>query len=280
MKELVYLNGEFIARDEAKISPDDRGFIFADGVYEVVKYYKGKPFCFDGHLERLKNSLSQLYITYKGLDELKEIMWKLLKENGLTNKDAGVYVQITRGVSNRVHYLRAGASPTTYIFTFELPSNKDNIEHGIQVLREKDIRWQRCDIKSVSLLPNTMLFDKAHRKGAGETILIRDGFVTEATHSSVFGIIDGTVYTHPLSNNILPGITRKVVLDLCVENGIKIVEEAISEDMLAYLDEMFITGTGSEITPVVRINTRDIGNGKPGQITRKLQALFFSIVNE
>ncbi len=278
MKELVYLNGEFLPRNEARISPDDRGFIFADGVYEVIKYYKGIPFCMEEHLERLKNSLAQIYIPFKNIDDLKGIMSSLIKENELSNDEAGVYLQITRGSGRRIHFLSAESEPTIYMFTFQLPTNTQNVNHGIQVLKEKDIRWQRCDIKSVSLLPNTMLFDKAYKKGAGETILIRDGFVTEATHSSVFGVVDGIVYTYPLSNNILPGITRKVVLDLCREEGIKVLEEAMSEDMLEYLDELFITGTGSEITPVVRINSMVINSGKPGKITKELQKLFYSKV--
>ena len=278
MKELVYLNGEFVQREEARISPDDRGFIFADGVYEVIKYYHGMPFCMEEHLERLKNSLAQIYIPFKNIDDLKGIMSSLIKDNKLNNDEAGVYLQITRGAGKRTHFLSTESEPTIYMFTFQLPTNKQNVNHGIQVLKEKDIRWQRCDIKSVSLLPNTMLFDKAYKKGAGETILIRDGFVTEATHSSVFGVIDGIVYTHPLSNNILPGITRKVVLAICREEGIKVLEEAMSEDMLEYLDELFITGTGSEITPVIRINSIVVSDGKPGKITKKLQKLFYSNV--
>lgn len=277
MKELVYLNGDFLPREEAKISPDDRGFIFADGIYEVIKYYHGVPFCFNDHMERLKYSLSQISLTFKNPHELEGIILKLLETNGLMRDDAGVYIQITRGAAKRVHYF-TDSEPTIYIFTFPFQANIKDLMHGINVITDKDIRWHRCDIKSVSLLPNIMLFDKAHKNGAGETIMVRNGIVTEATHSSVIGVMEEKIYTHPLSNHILPSITRKVVLEICKNENIQVVEKAITEEMLNYLDELMITGTGSEITPVVRLNSKPIKNGIPGVITKRLQKLFFEKV--
>ncbi|KAF0236830.1 MAG: D-alanine [Prolixibacteraceae bacterium] len=229
MSEIVFLNGEFIEKDKAKISPNDRGFIFADGVYEVVKYYFGKPFRYREHLKRLERSLAEIEIEYNETDKLEAVFDELIAKNNLYDKHAGVYLQITRGEHKRVHYFPDNVKPTVYAFTFELPSFKDNLENGIRVITHEDIRWQRCDIKSVSLLPNTMLYNKAAKAGAGECVLIRDGMVTEATHSSVLGVKNGTVITRPLSNLILPGITRNVILEICTANQIPCEEREFSE---------------------------------------------------
>ena len=278
MSEIVYLNGEFIAKEDAKISPDDRGFIFADGVYEVVKYYDGKPFRYDDHIERLKRSLAELSIDFNETDKLQQIFFKLLSKNNLSKTHAGVYVQISRGEHKRIHNFPGKIKSTIYAFAFELPSNKEHLKNGIKVITSEDIRWQRCDIKSVSLLPNTMLFNKATEAGAGECVLIRDGMVTEATHSSVLGIKNGVVITRPLSNLILPGITRKVILEICEENNIPVEERVFSETELNEFDEIIIAGTGSEITPAVQVNDKLVGDGTPGEITKLIQQKFFELM--
>jgi len=278
MSETVYLNGEFLPKEEAKISPNDRGFLFADGVYEVAKYYNGKPFRYDDHIVRLKRSLAELSINYKQVDALKEIFQKLISANNMDSIHAGIYVQITRGAHKRMHNFPEGISPTVYAYAFGLSSFTESLENGIKVITKEDIRWQRCDIKSVSLLPNSMLFNEAIENGAGETILIRDGFVTEATHSSVLAVKKGTVITRPLSNLILPGITRKVILEICTENNIPVEERLFSEKEMFEMDELIIAGTGSEVTPVVQINDQIIGNKKPGEITRFIQKKFFEMV--
>jgi D-alanine transaminase len=278
MTGIVYLNGQYIRRDEARISPDDRGFIFADGVYEVIKYYNGKPFRYADHLERLKRSLSEISIQYNKLDELEEIFLTLLYKNDLNSVQAGVYLQITRGAYQRVHHLPKDAEPTVYAFVFELPSAMEKLENGIKVVTREDIRWLRCDIKSVSLLPNTMIYNQAVDAGAGECILIRNGEVTEATHSSVLGVKNGVVVTRPLSNLILPGITRKVIMEICRQNRIPVEERPISEKELYELDEIIIAGTGSEITPAIEVNGKIVGNHKPGEITRFIQKRFFEMV--
>lgn len=278
MSEIVYLNGEFLKKEDAKISPNDRGFIFADGVYEVTKYYNGKPFRYEDHIKRLQRSLSELSIDFKNTEELQKIFNDLLIKNNLENTHAGVYLQISRGEHKRIHSFPEKINPTIYAFAFGLPSDKKTLENGIKVITNEDIRWQRCDIKSVSLLPNTMLFNQAIKAGAGECILIREGLITEATHSSVLGIKNGTVITRPLSNFILPGITRKVILEICSKNGIPLEQRAFSEKELYNLDELIIAGTGSEITPVVQIKDTVIGNNKPGKITRLIQKKFFELV--
>ncbi len=278
MSEIVYLNGTFLLKEKATLSPDDRGFIFADGVYEVIKYYNGKPFRYADHLERLERSLQEVQIGFEDLAGLEAIFFRLIEENSLTGVHAGIYLQITRGAKKRVHHFPEGIQPTVYAFAFPLPSFTENLEKGIKVITREDIRWLRCDIKSVALLPNTMLYNQAVEAGAGECILIRDGKVTEATHSSVLAVKKGTVITHPLSNLILPGITRKVILEICAENNIPVEEQAFSEKELYEMDELMISGTGSEITPVIQINNTPVRNKKPGEITRFLQQKFFELV--
>ncbi|SHI87153.1 D-alanine transaminase [Tangfeifania diversioriginum] len=279
MSNTVYLNGKFVPEEEARISPNDRGFLFADGVYEVIKYYNGKPFRYANHIERLERSLREIRIDFRETGSLKSVFQKLLADNELTETHAGIYLQITRGAHRRIHSFPDKYEPTVYAFAFSLPSAAQNIENGIKVTTHEDIRWLRCDIKSVSLLPNTFLFNEAVENGGGECILIRNGVVTEATHSSVFGVKNGTVYTHPLSNLILPGITRKAVIGICKRLKIQVQEKAVSEEELFELDELFITGTGSEITPVIQVDDKPVGNKKPGGITRLIQFEFFKLTS-
>ncbi len=278
MNETVYLNGNFVVRENALISPDDRGFLFADGVYEVIKCYNGTAFRMADHISRLERSLKEIGITGVDVEQFNPIVSELLLLNNFTNGNAGIYIQITRGTHQRVHYFPKNIQPTIYAYAFELPSSKENLEKGIKTIIREDIRWHRCDIKSIALLPNTMLFNQAVETGAGETILTRNGKVTEATHSSVLGVKNGKVITHPLSNFILPGITRKVVLEVCVANHIPVVENAISENELFELDELMIAGTGTEVTPVVQLEDKFVGNKKPGEITRFIQQKFFELV--
>ncbi len=275
--DTVFLNGQFLPRSDAKISADDRGFHFADGVYEVIKYYSGKPFCLEEHLSRLRYSLSEVRIVFEGLYTLEGVFKELLRLNHLEGEDSGVYMQISRGVHQRVHHFPGTDGPTVYAFAFPFPSSQVNLLNGVRVITAEDIRWLRCDIKTVCLLPNSMLFNKAVEAGAAECILMRDGIVTEATHSSVAGIRGGKLFTHPLTNLILPGITRAVVLKLCNDAGIPVIEKAISADELCQFDELIVCGTGNEITPVVMVDSNPVGSGKPGPVTCLLQEKFFNL---
>ena len=278
MSEIVYLNGEFVSKEEARISPNDRGFLFADGVYEVAKYYNGKAFRYKDHLSRLNRSLAEIGVSCQ-TEKLEEVFMQLIQTNKLENQHAGIYLQITRGAAKRTHHFPDSIAPTVYAYAMPLPSEKEKLDYGIKVITAKDIRWHRCDIKSVSLLPNTMLYNNAVENGAGECVLHRDGFITEATHSSVCAIKNGVLVTRPLSNLILPGITRKVVLEICQTNAIPVEERLFTRKEFLEMDEAFIAGTGSEITPIVQVDNSALGNGIPGALTRLIQEKFFEMTN-
>ncbi|HNX56147.1 MAG TPA: D-amino-acid transaminase [Prolixibacteraceae bacterium] len=279
MPEIVYLNGKFVPKNEALISPEDRGFNFADGIYEVIKYYNGKAFRYPDHLERLKRSLREVSICFDDCDQLEATFQELLVRNGLADKEAGVYLQITRGSQTRIHRFPDNITPTVYATAFPFASKWDQLKNGVKVITTEDIRWLRCDIKSVSLLPNVMAAQKAYEQGAIEAIFIRNGVVTEGSHSSFLAVKDGTIYTHPDSNLVLPGITKIVVREICRENNIPLVEEGFAASELASMDEMMIVGTGSEVTPVVQIDKMTVGNGNPGSVTLLLQEKFFELTN-
>ena len=278
MSETVFLNGEFIAREKAYLSPDDRGFYFADGVYEVIRCFKGNFFCFEDHMLRLKRSLSEARIIFKEISSLNSICRKIISKNNLEGKYADIYIQITRGVHRRMHrFPIEDISPTIYIYAYErLPSVKE-MKKGVKAITRIDIRWLRCDIKSVSLLPNTLLFQEAYEENAMECIFIRDGVVTEASHSNVMGVKTDVIFTHPDCNLILSGITKKVVFKICNDLGIYIKESPIRQEDTSELDELFIIGTGNDIMPVVQLNNEVINNGVPGAITRQIQREYFRI---
>ncbi len=275
MNETIYLNGKLIPKTEAVISPEDRGFNFADGIYEVIKYYGGKPFRYPDHLERLKRSLREVRIDFGGLDQLEGVFQSLLEQNGLANQEAGIYLQITRGSHTRIHRFPENTKPTVYATAFPFASKQDQLENGVKVITAEDIRWLRCDIKSISLLPNVLYAQKADEHDAAEAIFIRNGIVTEGTHSSFMAVKNGVVYTHPDSNLILPSITKIVIREICDQNNIQLVEEGIPASELANMDEMMIVGTGSEVTPVVQIDDALVGDGKPGPVTLFIQDKFF-----
>lgn len=275
MTEIIYLNGKLIPKTEAAISPEDRGFNFADGIYEVIKYYNGKPYRYADHLERLKRSLKEVQIEYNDTDQLESIFQELLDKNGFAAKEAGIYLQITRGSQTRIHRFPDTIQPTVYATVFPFASKWDQLKNGVKVITTEDIRWLRCDIKSVSLLPNVLAAQKAHEQDAVEAIFIRNGVVTEGSHSSFMAVKNEVLYTHPNSNLILPGITRKVVFEICRDHNIQVIEEGIPASELAKMDEMMIIGTGSEISPVVQLDDVQIGNGNPGPVTLFIQEKFF-----
>ncbi len=278
MGDIVYLNGEFISRDKAYISPDDRGFYFADGVYEVIRCFKGNFFCFEEHMVRLKRSLAETRISFKKITSLFSVCNDLIYKNNLEGKYADIYLQITRGVQRRKHGFPVNnIHPTVFIYTYEIMPSVNEMKKGVKAITRPDIRWSRCDIKSVSLLPNTLLFQEAIEEKASECIFIRDGVITEASHSNVLGVKTNVVFTHPDCNLILSGITKMVVFKICRYLGIYIKETPIKEADIYGLDELFIVGTGNEILPVVQLNDTVINKGTPGAVTRQIQREYFRI---
>ena len=272
---IAYINNEFLPFDNASISPFDRGFLFADGAYESIRTYNKKLFRFEDHIERLKRSLKEIKIDYNNFDSLEKIIYELIKKNKVDN-EALIYLQITRGSAfQRIHsFPEQRMISTVFISASHLPPRKEKISKGIKVILHEDLRWQRCDIKSISLLPVVLANQKAAEAGAEEAILHRNGLITEGSHTNFFAVKDCTIFTSPLSNLILEGITRRVVLELCNQLNIKVLEEHIKKNELKSFDEFFVTSTTKEIAPVVQIDESEINNRIPGQITKKLCAVF------
>ena len=267
--EITYFNGKFIPKNKVKISPDDRGFLFADGIYEVVRWYEGFFYDMESHLKRLKRSLRELRITWPDSDMFPSIALDLIKNNKLNNQPAMIYIQVTRGEAKRSHsFPSPEVKPTVYAYAWGFVPDINLRETGIKVMLKEDIRWSRCDIKSIALLANTISFQEACENRLKECIFVRNGLITEGSHSNIFFIIDGTLYTHPESNYILPGVTRKNVLRIAQQSGIDIREEAINETSLRFTHESFITNTSSEIVPVTEIGGNIIGDVAPGPVTR------------
>ncbi|NOZ62619.1 MAG: D-alanine aminotransferase Dat [Calditrichaeota bacterium] len=277
---LAYFNGEFIEEEKISVSPYERGFLFADGVYEVVRYYDDHFFQTEAHLKRMENGLKELRIEPPHLTEFPEIIEFLIKKNNLPGENALAYIQITRGAFNpRRHFFPPkDTPPTVLIMTSKFKSHTEEIENGVKVFRQPDLRWLRCDIKSIALLPNVLARQNAIDNGAAEAIFVRDGYITEGTHTNVCGIKENVLYTQPLSNLILSGITRQVVLkEICPRINLPVRERPIPESDLENLDELLLVGTTVEITPIVQVDNFIIGNSKPGHWTRKIQENFFEM---
>lgn len=271
----VYLNGHYIAARDASISPLDRGFLFGDGIYEVVRALNGKLVEAGRHWARLDRSLRETRIDRPltlGDDAVSEIALRLLEENGLMQGHAIVYLEITRGsVSPRTHHFPpAGTPPTVFASAAAFtPFDRQRVT-GVPVILAPDERWARCDIKSVNLLPNAMAKQLAVDAGAWETVFVRDGTITEGTSSNFFAVIGGALHTHPATHAILGGITRDVTLEAAKTLGIAVKELGFSVTELETADEAFLTSTTNDVMPVVRVDGTRIGSGGPGPVTRRI----------
>jgi D-alanine transaminase len=266
-------DGALLPKRLARISPDDRGFLFGDGVYEVIRSYSGRLFRSRDHLARLGRSLAAVRIAVTGVD-FEAVAADLLRRNKLDSGDAVVYIQVTRGILERMRNLpEQPLFPTVYVEASPLSSERALVD-GVAVATQPDIRWQRCDIKATSLLPSVLGRLHAADRSVYETVYIRDGLVTEGTHTNVFGVRDRAVHTHPADNHILAGITRTVVLELCASLDINVNEKAIRESGLGKLDELFLACTTGEVIPVLSVDGRPVADGKPGPVTRRLQESF------
>jgi len=271
----VYLNGQFVDADDAKVPVLDRGFIFGDGVYEVWRVVEGKLFEHERHDRRLRRGLKSLELSVpdKEVAGLATVAERLLRENDRLSGEGTFYVQITRGAGLRTHaYPPAGTRATVFamVSRFDVPHALR--ESGAKAITQPDTRWLRYDIKTVQLLPNCMAKQKAQLAGALEAIFVRDGVVTEGTHTSVLGVKNGELRTHPLSPLILPSVTRELVIEIAREQGVPVREQAFSAKELLELDELFVSGTTTDVTGIVEVDGKRIGTGRPGPISKALYA--------
>lgn len=279
---IVYLNGQFLPHEQAKVSVDDRGFVFADGVYEVARIYDGHIFLFEPHLQRLRHGLGELRINADIVDQIPAIAEQLLEQNNLRTADATLYIQVTRGTAPRAHaFPPPSVKPTVFIATKPFKQHPAEYwERGVAAVTVPDTRWSRCDIKSIALLPNVLANQQAKEAGAFEALFVRDNQVIEGSHSNLFAVLDGELLTYASCGHILTGITRLLVVDKSGELGIPLRERGVPLDRLFDTTELFLSGTTTEIMPVVRVDGRPIGDGKPGPVTRRLGKLFRGWIEE
>jgi D-alanine transaminase len=267
----VYLNGRYLPIEGAQISVLDRGFLFGDGVYEVIPAYGGRLFEFAAHMARLDNSLAAVQIgNPHSMEEWRGIFAPLLEDGA----DQYIYLQITRGAApKRDHLFPENVAPTVFAMSSPIPLYPER-EAGIKAVCLEDSRWQHCHVKAITLLANVLLRQEASEHGGAEAILVKNGFVTEGSSSNVFAVLNGTLITPPLGHNILPGITREVVLKIAEANHISCREQPIAIDDLKHADEIWIVSSIREIVPVVELDDRLVGGGKPGPVRQKVNRLF------
>lgn len=273
----AFLNGDFLPLSEAKISPMDRGFLFGDGIYEVIPTYSGNPVGFNGHAVRMAEGLRAIGIENPHDKEAwRDIVTKLVAKNSatFTSSNIGVYLHVSRGTdTKRFHAYPTNIAPTVFGFVFEIapPQVASRTEvKPLKVALEQDKRWQRCHIKSTSLLGNVMHFQQGVDAGVNETILYnQDGYITEASSCNVFMVKDGVIYTPPLNHELLPGITRAIALEAFANVGLDVQEKWFSKESLLSADEVWLTSSSKEVAPVVEVNGKKIGTGDVGEIWEK-----------
>lgn len=275
----VYLNGDYMSAEHAKISPMDRGFLFGDGIYEVIPAYNGKMLGFAAHIERMNNGLNELEINLDyTADQWREICQQLCEKNQADN--LGIYLHVSRGAdTKRAHAYPNNITPTVFAYAFEIPpqpvSDIDNAK-TYTVSVEQDKRWQRCHIKSTALLGNVMHYQHGAAAGNSETILYnRLDELTEASSSNVFIVKNGVISTPPLDNQILPGITRWLIINILHSHSdFKVQQRVITKQELFAADEVWITSATKEVGPVIKLNDQPVADGKPGKIWQQVQSLF------
>lgn len=271
----VYLNGAYCELNEATISPLDRGFLFGDGIYEVTRAVNGKPFRLDDHLARMDEGLAALKINLPNeiRAQIPEIHFELLKKNGLETGQSTIYLQISRGMAiPRAHaFPDPEVAPTVYLSAGAFTPHTKLHESGISAITIGDVRWARCNLKTVNLLPNVMATNTAKEAGVGTALMVRDGVITESPNANVFGVKDGVLYTYPVSHYILNGITRKTVIDMASDLGFPVREIAIRDTEVNQLSELFVSGTTTDVQPIVTLDGNPIGDGKRGPVVKALQ---------
>jgi D-alanine transaminase len=272
----VYLNGAFLPIEQACVSVMDRGFLFGDGVYEVIPAYGGRLFRFPHHLQRLQNSLEGIRLANPcGDAQWQSILTELLERNregAGDHNDQSVYLQVTRGSApKRDHSFPEQVTPTVFAMSTPIAEPDPNIEaHGVAAVTLDDIRWQMCNIKAITLLPNVLLRQQATEQSSAEALLVKDGLVIEGSASNVFVIKDGLIQTPPNGPLMLPGITRDLVLELAAEHGLRCSENDVPDTALRDADEIWITSSTREIIPVTRLDGRPVGTGLPGPVWKTM----------
>ena len=280
---LIYLNGTYSKLNDATLSPLDRGFLFGDGIYEVIRVVNGQLVLENEHLERMEEGLSGIGIDMdsSALAEIPEISRELIRKNELEENQAKVYIQVTRGAANpRTHtFPDPPVDPTLFLSAEPFIPHTELHQTGVDVITVPDVRWLRCNLKTVNLLPNSLAKQRAKEAGVNSAIMIRDGVVTESPNANVFGVKGDTLYTYPATNYILNGITRQAVLGFADELGIPVVEQPIREEEMFQLDELFFTGTTTDIQPINNVDGRKIGTGKPGPVVKEIQDAYEELLH-
>lgn len=273
----VYLNGEWMKPEDAFVSAFDRGFMFGDGIYEVTPFYEGEPFKLKEHLQRLQYCLDEINLEFDAFS-LKPVMEEAISRGNFSEEDAAVYIQVTRGVAPRTHFFPEESLKTILLYAF--PVNLRGFENNSwKVMASEDRRWLRCDIKSIALLANTMANEVAISSGYKENLLVRNGYFTEGSHTTMFLVKNGIIYTHPEGSLILSGITRKVIINLCRSLDIEVKEVAVHLDELVEVDEIFLTGTTTQVVPVelIEMEGKEVFIAQGNRITSRLQQEFLKI---
>ena len=269
----VFINGEFVNEEDAKVSYEDRGYVFGDGIYEYIRAYDGKLFTVKEHFERFLSAEEIGLDLNFTIEELIELVRRLLKENNVVN--GGIYIQATRGAAPRNHsFPTPPVKPVIMAFTKSYDRPYEELEQGVYAITTEDIRWLRCDIKSLNLLGNVLAKEYAVKYNAAEAIQHRSDIVTEGASSNVYAIKDGVIYTHPVNNFILNGITRRVIKWIAEDEQIPFKEETFTVEFLKNADEVIISSTSAEVMPITKIDGENVKDGQVGTITRQLQQGF------
>lgn len=274
MSEIVYLNGEFMPLENARVPVLDRGFIFGDGVYEVIPVYSRHPFRLPEHLARFERSHQAIRIP----NPLSDVEWTRLTQDLIARNagdDQSIYLQVTRGVARRDHAFPKDTKPTVFGMSYPLSTPADEVvESGIAAITTVDYRWLKCDVKSTSLLGNCLLRQAAADAGAVEVVMFRDGVLTEGSSSNVFVVKNGVILATPKNNLVLPGITYDVVIELAQANGLPLEVRAISQAEVADADEIWVTSSTKEVLAVTALDDKPVGSGKPGAVFRRMHQLY------
>lgn len=283
MSQIVFLNDRFLPVEEAYVPVLDRGFIFGDGVYEVIPVYSGHAFRLSEHMHRLENSLASLRIANPfSREKWQSLVAELIARNtGNANNDQSLYLHITRGAAPRDHAFPKHAVPTVFMLSYPLITpGPDQIANGISTISHADIRWDRCDIKAISLLPNVLMRQMAVDAGTVETIMFRDGILTEGAASNIFAVEKGVILAPPKDNHMLPGITYDLILELADANHIPVNIGYFEEARIRAADELWISSSTKEVLAIVKLDDQPIGNGKPGPIFQRMYQLYQDYKNQ